>query len=379
MLIMEDKTHRVLVVEDDADLLAMHSLHLVSLGYDVLNAENGALALELVKESAGSIDIILSDIVMPVMEGYAFCQAVKTDPDCQDIPLIFISSLTTLEEKMKGFEVGADDYITKPISPEELGLKIKKLLELRAENKGLQQQLSESNSVAMQAMTYSSDLGQVLEFYKNTLEAANFDEVAALLFDVTNGYGLKCSLQVIARDGVLNFSSQGMVSPLEANVIELSRSKGRFFDFNARTLINYPEFSLLVKNMPIEDPERYGIMKDSLGNLCNAIEARVKFLMYENATIQKEQVINAVIGMMEEVDKQFGEMQQANTYVINSMIDDLDEAMLDLGLTSAQEDLVRSIVVEGRERSKRAIKRADVIYDKFEEVKNELDNALDKK
>ena len=376
---MEENTHRVLVVEDDADLLAMHSLHLVSLGYDVLTAENGAIALELVKESPETIDIILSDIVMPVMEGYAFCQAVKENTESSGIPLIFVSSLTSLEEKMKGFEVGADDYIAKPISPEELGLKIRKLLDLRTENKALQQQLSESNSVAMQAMTYSSDLGQVLEFYKNTLDAANFEEIARLLFDVTNGYGLKCSFQIITRDEVLNFSSQGAISPLEENVIELAKSKGRFFDFNARTIISYADFSLLIKNMPIEDEERYGIMKDTLGNLCNAIEARVKFLKYENAAVQKEKVIGAVIGMMEEVDKQFGEMQDANVNVINSMIDDLDEAMLDLGLTSAQEDLVRSIVVEGRERSKRAIRRGDVIYEKFEEVRTELDNALDKK
>jgi len=376
---MEEKTHRVLVVEDDADLLDMHSLHLVSLGYDVLSAENGAIALELVKGSPENIDIILSDIVMPVMEGYAFCQAVKSDSESQDIPFIFVSSLTGLEEKLKGFEVGADDYIAKPISPEELGLKIKKLLELRVKNKGLQLQLSECNSVAMQAMTYSSDLGQVLEFYKNTLDAVNFEEIARLLFDVTNNYGFKCSLKIFARDEAFSFSSQGVVSPLEENVIDLSRSKGRFFDFNARTIINYADFSLLVKNMPVEDEERYGIMKDSLGNLCDAVEARINFLMYENASIQKEQIINAVIGMMDEVDKQFGEMQEANTNVINSMLDDLDEAMLDLGLTPGQEDLVRAIVVEGRERSKRSLKRADVIYDKFEAVKTELDNALDNK
>ncbi len=376
---MEERSHRVLVVDDDADLLAMHSLHLVSLGYDVLTAENGKEALDRVNGSHQSIDIILSDIVMPVMEGYAFCQAVKSNPEYQDIPFIFVSSLASLEEKLKGFEVGADDYITKPISPEELGLKIKKLLVLREENKNLQQQLSESNSVAMQAMTYSSDLGQVLEFYKNTLDAVNYEEVARLLFDATNNYGLKCSLKIFSRDESFGFSSQGIVSPLEESVIELSRYRGRFFDFNARTIINYADFSLLVKNMPIEDEERYGITKDSLGNLCDAVEARIKFLMYENASIQKEQVINVVIGMMEEVDKQFGEMQEANTNVINSMLDDLDEAMLDLGLTSGQEDLVRSIVVEGRERSKRAFKRADVIYDKFDEVRQELDNALDNK
>ena len=375
---MEAGKTRVLVVDDDPDLLTAHSLHLLSLGCDVLSAENGERGLELVQKSPESIDVILADIVMPVMDGYQLCQAVKNDSATQEIPLIFISQLSSLEEKMKGFEVGADDYITKPISPEELGYKINTLLKLRLQGKDLKQQLNESNSVAMQAMTYSSVLGQILEFYKNALNAVDFEEVARLLFEVTNGYGLKCTLQIITHNGLFNFGSQGVVSPLEANVIEMSRLKGRFFDFGARTLINYDDFSLLIKNMPLDQPERYGILKDSLGALCNAVEARVKFLLQQNASRQKEQIVDAVLSMMEDVDRIFSEVQHENVSIINHMIDEIDNVMMDLALTENQEELVRAILVDGREQSSEIFKSGEKLYDKFEQVRDQLDTALSK-
>ncbi len=376
---MEASKTRVLVVDDDPDLLAAHSLHLLSLGCDVLTANNGKRALEVIQESPEEIDVILSDIVMPVMKGYELCQAIKSEPATQQIPLIFISQLDSLEERMKGFEAGADDYVTKPISPEELGYKINTLLKLRVKNRELNKQLTESNSVAMQAMTYSSDLGQILEFYKNALGAVDFEELARLLFDVTTNYGLKCSLQIIDHDKVKNFGSQGEVSPLEANVIELSRKQSRFFDFDARTIINYDDFSLLIKNMPLEDPERYGMLKDSLGTLCNAIEARIKSLMHENANQKKERIVNTVLGMMEDVVQLFGQIQHDNEAVIDHMMDEFDEAMIDMGLTENQEALVRSIVQCGRDKSEQVFNSGKKLYDKFDEVREQLDSALGSK
>ena len=366
----------VLVVDDDPDLLAAHAIHLKSLGYGVEEADNGQQALELVKANPDKFNVILSDILMPEMDGYELCQAIKADSETQDIPIIFVTQLATLEEKLKGFEVGADDYITKPISIEILALKIRALIEIRARNKVMKQQLAESNSVAMQAMTYSSDLGQILEFYKNTLNAESFEEVASLLFQVTDNYGLFCTLQIITTEGLINFSYQDEVSPLEANVIEMSRSKGRFFDFGSRTLINYDDFSLLMKNMPLDDPERYGILKDSLGTLCNAIEARVKFLLTQNMVVKKSRIVNVVLGVLEEIDDTFTEVQRANVAVINKMIDDMDVAMMDLGLTPNQEDLVRAIAVNCRENSNEVFKRGVTLYDKFEAVRSQLDGIL---
>lgn len=372
-------TGLILVVDDDADLLLAHSLFVKSLGYEALTATNGQEALELVRQQGDGVDLILADVMMPVMDGYEFCRILKSELETADIPVLFVTAADTLEEKIKGFDVGAEDYIIKPVTPDSLGRKLRVLMEHRAGNKALRQQLSETQSVAMQAMTYSGDLGQVLEFYKYAIDATSFGELAELLFNVTNNYGLNCTLQVITPNKVLNFGHKGYVTPLEMNVIELGRNKGRFFDFGPRTLINFNDFSLLAKNMPLENPERYGLIKDSLANLCNAVEASVKFLLYQNAAMQKEQIVSTVLGVLEQIDGAFTRMQEENAAVINHVIDEMDEAMMDMGLTPDQEDMIRNIILKGREKSEQVLRDGVALYDLFEQVRAQLDRVLSKK
>lgn len=366
----------ILVVDDDPDLVAIHSAYLEHHGHPILTASNGEEGLALVAQDPSKIGVIVSDIVMPVMDGYQFCHAVKDNVDTGVIPLLFVSQLIDLDEKIKGYGAGADDYIGKPVTPEELGLKVQALLELRKKNIALRHELDESRQVAFQAMSYSSDLGQVLEFYKNTLIAKDFDQVARQLFEFTSMNGLRATLQIISGDDRLNFGDQRAVSPLESNVIELSRDNGRFFDFGARTIINYHDFSLLIKNMPVDDQVRYGILKDTLGTLCNAIEARVQVLLYENATQQKNRIVSAVAGLIEDIDRSFADIQRANIEVVDNMMDELDNAMMDLGLTGNQEDLIRDIAERSRNSMNEVFKRSSVMYDKFDHVRTQLDEIL---
>lgn len=85
----------------------------------------------------------------------------------------------------------------------------------------------------MQIMNFYSDLGQVLEFYKASINAKNYQELCDLLFEVLGSFGLKTTVQIITPDEVLNFAKTSPVSPLESNVIELSRAKSRFFEYGA--------------------------------------------------------------------------------------------------------------------------------------------------
>lgn len=343
---MKDKM--ILVVEDDADLAAVYAVHLQGMGYETRIAGNGREAIALLAAQPDTFGMVLADIVMPEMDGYALCHALKESETLRPIPLMFVSSLTTLEEKLKGYAVGADDYIAKPIAAEELALKVGVLMDMYGRAKELNERLAESNRVAMQAMTYSADLGQILEFYKNALGAADFRQLADHLFAVTSGYGLHCTLQIIGRGEVINFSDVGEVSPLESNVIEMSRSRGRFFDFGARTIINYADFSILIKNMPKDDPERYGIFKDTLGTLCNAIEARVKFMLHENTSRHKDRIVATVRHALAEIDQNLRDIQQANLSAIENMMNRLDASMMHLGLSGEQEDEIRDIVQECR-------------------------------
>jgi diguanylate cyclase (GGDEF)-like protein len=107
----------VLVVDDDPDLRALANVRLGEGGFDVLQAANGRECLALA--STHSPDVILLDIMMPGMDGAEVLTALSADPVTKDIPVVFVSALSSPEDKVRGLENGAVDYITKPLETRE--------------------------------------------------------------------------------------------------------------------------------------------------------------------------------------------------------------------------------------------------------------------
>lgn len=127
----------ILAVDDNPDNLQLLVKILSQQAYKVQTISNGTLALK--SALANPPDLILLDIIMPEMDGYQVCQALKANPITQDIPVIFISSLNEGFNKVKAFAVGGVDYITKPILIEEVTARIDYQLRLKAQEKQLQE------------------------------------------------------------------------------------------------------------------------------------------------------------------------------------------------------------------------------------------------
>ncbi|GAB1543519.1 response regulator [Scytonema sp. NUACC21] len=130
----------ILVVDDTPDNLRLLSAMLNQLGYEVRRVINGQTALKTAQ--AAPPDLILLDIMMPDMNGYEVCQHLKASPLTCDIPVIFISALDEVLDKVKAFAVGGVDYITKPFSEEEVFARVENSLTIRR----LQQKLTEQNT-----------------------------------------------------------------------------------------------------------------------------------------------------------------------------------------------------------------------------------------
>ncbi|MBF0376815.1 MAG: response regulator [Desulfamplus sp.] len=124
---MQNDRHKVLIVDDAIDNIKI-CVNLLSKEYDTFFAKDGKKALEIVYENRP--DIILLDIVMPEMDGYEVCRQLKSDSKVSDIPVVFISSKNQVEDETKGLDLGAVDYITKPISPPILKARIRNHLKL---------------------------------------------------------------------------------------------------------------------------------------------------------------------------------------------------------------------------------------------------------
>lgn len=113
----EDDVTTVLVVDDNADIRAYVARHLSPL-YRVLEAADGQQGLELVRRHPP--DLVLSDVMMPVMDGYALCRALKSDPETDFVPVILLTARAEAEDRLAGLTERADDYLTKPFDVPEL-------------------------------------------------------------------------------------------------------------------------------------------------------------------------------------------------------------------------------------------------------------------
>ena len=374
---MTHETNLILTVDDDPSILAFLQIHLSTEGYTTIQAANGKEALNILEQDSGEIKAILSDVEMPEMDGYEFCQKVRENDKLKSLPFIFISSHIDLEEKLKGYSVGADDYIAKPlVDSNELIIKTKNFIENKLQHESLTKQISDSFSTTMQAMTYSSHLGQILLFLQDCSHHTNFEDVAKRLFETTDNLGANVVVQFRTPYGRESYRKNGAVSPLEENIIELSLHKERFIDFNTRTIISYENFSLLIKNMPASNPEAYGTMKDVLGNLCNAIETITEVVLAKIINIKKDTAMTNVTSVLDDIEQTITNIQDQNTDVIEDMMSDIDEVMISLGLTDSQEEKIRNITSKCLTRSREVLQKADSLKTAFYSAHNTLESEI---
>lgn len=144
--ILNTETPKILIVDDNHHNLAVLSSILSQEGWQIAVASDGISAIEQLEYFLP--DLILLDVMMPQMNGYETCQQIKANPNYSEIPIIFITALLDLEQKVKGFAVGAVDYIGKPFHIEEIIARVRVQLKLRQLTKVLaQQNLSLKNAL----------------------------------------------------------------------------------------------------------------------------------------------------------------------------------------------------------------------------------------
>ena len=177
------KTHfskgDILIVDDTPDNLRLLSNILSESGYKVRSALNGALALRAVKAAAP--DLILLDITMPQMSGYEICKSLKSDRETQGIPIVFLSALDRSFDKVKAFQVGGVDYITKPFQVEEVLVRVENQLTLKKLQTQLEQRVKERTA---QLEAVNQELSQEIvkrkHVQKKLLQMALHDSLTGL-------------------------------------------------------------------------------------------------------------------------------------------------------------------------------------------------------
>ncbi len=202
-----NKRQTVLIVDDDATNLKVVVEYLKAYSYQILIARDGATGIERAKR--GKPDLILLDVVMPGIDGFETCRRLAADPETRDIPVIFMSGRTEVEDKIRGFEAGSVDYVIKPVEERELRARVQAHLKIKLQQEQLAQyaELLEA-SVSHKTMLVAQEKAQ----------RQNLDKEVERLTELLHDQGKQ--IQQVTRQwlqdktGADNEQNHGMVTEL---------------------------------------------------------------------------------------------------------------------------------------------------------------------
>ena len=369
--------HTILVVDDDVFMQATIE-EVIGERYRAIRAGSGPECLQIA--AAQRPDLVLLDVGLPGMDGYEVCRALKADPDLGSIPIIFVSGNDHIDFRLRGYEAGAEDYIVKPFDSQELLAKIANLLNKLTAHTQLREMASYASQTAMTAMSSMGELGTLLQTLQSFNACSSFDALLDATHNCLVGYGLEGATQIRSPGGAITHSSRGEATPLEASVIGHMAGMERIVQFRNRLSITYPHVSLLISNMPLEDADKCGRLRDHLAALVESAEVRATTLIAENDAKLRAQRIATTVQRVTEtlraIDHDQRQSRAVTGIAVQEMTTRLERAYVQLGLTQTQEEFLAGITSEGVSRVLDAQLAESGLQDRITGIVHDLQGLL---
>lgn len=368
----------ILVVDDD-DFMRELFAEALNKNYRVIASESGADALMLAQNERP--DVIILDVEMPGMDGYETCRRLKEMDAMAGIPVIFVSAHDEIEDRLMGYEAGGEDYIIKPFDPQELEAKVAQLLKAVSERAALKQMASYATTTAMTAMTSMSEMGALLETLKKFNACNDSKTLAEAALQGLALYSLQGAIQIRSPEETLTRNNQSWASPLEVSVINHMAKMERITQFQSKLCISYPGVSLLVHDMPLEDADRCGRLRDHLAMLVEGVEVRIQGIKAANESRQRgeaiERAVGRITGTLKEIDSAQRQSHVGTRIAFSALIDRIEKALISVALTESQDKFLSAIVRDGIEKIINAQSSEVDIQDKLTTIINELKGMLE--
>lgn len=341
---------KLLVADDDDVTLTMLDAAL-SAYHEVVAVTGGQAALAAAQKDP--FDLVLLDVDMPDMDGYAACQALKAEPTTADVPVLFLSARVNLDERLRGYRVGASDYLTKPFEVAELHTKIALAVEQRARQRALSGQLDEAMSAVISAADLYGEVGVVLTFQRRLAECRHYRALAEVFFDTLTQLGFDGCLRLVGRAGVYSSTARTECSALETSLLDhIEQTKGPSIQAvgHDNTSYNYGSVVILVRRLPQSpspgqfDPDtidRLARARDNVALLAEGLMARMRALDAENQHNHAERAAK-LVAITREALVDISAQQHANRMHLEQVFQRLRAAVeasyIHLGLSDVQEE-----------------------------------------
>ncbi len=375
-----DSSVNILVVDDDKLSRKIIGRALVEDDFELDYAVDGKEGIT--KAVDNTPDIIVLDVEMPGMSGYEVCKHIRSTSQIANIPIVFLSSHSSLRERMQGYEAGGDDYLIKPFEKEDLVLKLRVLVRYREEQKRLRSEFEQAQKTAMIAMTGSSELGIAMQFVEKSYGLHDHEPLAEALLEVCRQFQLNCVAMILTDREPVWKTNEEAIKPLEKEMMDMFDRSQRLIDFGGRTIVNFLNVSLLIRNMPLDDMDRYGRMKDLLPMLLAAVDSKLNVIKAESGLANQS---NELMSAFKQIRSQLYHLAKAlivkqndSEILLNTMVTELNTDLLRMGLDDDQESHLLNMIDSAIEEAIEKLDANDTMHRVFTDILSNLKKVTDK-
>lgn len=369
-------SQKILVIDDDSFQQKMYAAALGT-DYTIFPALSGREGIA--SAEAEQPDLIILDVDMPEQNGYEVCEQLKANSHTAEAPVLFVSSLDEIEDRLKGYAAGGADYVVKPINLKEFKAKVQHLLSSQAEYHKLKDRAGSASSTAMNVMTNMSELGILLDCTRRFNACIDQKMLATAMLEGIAAFDLRGAVQLRIAQDPYSQNANGPATPLEISIIGHLQKSDRITQYKANLAISYPIATLLIHNMPVADADRCGRLRDHLAILTEAADARAQAIGIENKSRHLETIERAVRLLsttLTDYNTAQRQAQRDTREAVMQLFERIERETLGFGLTGPQENHLADILHSGIEQLVVIQKNEGNLQDKLQKIIQELSFAL---
>ncbi|NVK24635.1 MAG: response regulator transcription factor [Gammaproteobacteria bacterium] len=359
----------IFLVEDEKSYLDLYNEALKS-EFNCISFNNAQEALqEFAKYKPKTI---ILDLNLPQMNGIEFCSALFAK-ECQqsEVDIIFVSGDADLSTKLKAFDVGAADFLTKPFELKELRYKVRSSVSRKIREQALIQDVSDNQQLIYTTMEQASQYNNVMSFFKNLSHCNNTSDVSEVFFDTMSKFGLICSLSVRIPDLQYFRSDQQEMSPIERDVFDLLKDKGRIFPFTNRLIINDDHVSFIIKNPP-QDDHTLGQVRDYVAAIVEGLESKILEIFSQKGM---NSAISDLADNIAHLKSGIHEHNKVINAVMSNMITEIASSFHSLEMTEPQEQFLNTLIENSTEQLSHAESHLVDIMTGLERIKSNMETV----
>lgn len=353
-----EKDYRIFVVDDDTTTRLLLN-GMLGNTYTVECFEAAEACLLRLQDLRP--DLFLLDVGLPGIDGFELCRGIKANPETAMVPVVFLSGHDNPEDILAGYDAGGQDYIVKPFDIIGLHHKIENLQRIEVDKRALAGQAQASDELASLVMANLDEYAVLIKFLRTLNECDSATAIVEATLRVLAAAHLEGAVQIRLRNFEKTYSPAGENWPLEVAVMNHVRTLDRIFEFKRRAAYNFEHITLLVTNMPVEDAELCGRIRDNLAIAAESANAKLEALQSftDNATMREEiaQTLTGIESTVADFGKRYDAARYQGSVFTSQFLDDLLAAFAHLGMSGQQEEEILELV---RKRAEQLVDLYDI-------------------